>query len=95
MPRLLEATWRTKMPLVLILCEPSALRHNAHGSMLVEASARTNCPTGADGVQDKFAHHYKHEPRLSEAPWRSKAAMVPMLCQLGASSSTRQGPKLV
>ena len=52
-------------------------------------------PAGADGVQDKCAHHYKHEPRQSEAPWRSKVAMVPMLCQLGAPSSTRQGSKLV
>ena len=52
-------------------------------------------PAGADGVQDKCAHHYKHEPRLSEAPWCTKATMVPMLCQPGAPSSTRQGPKLV
>ena len=41
MPRLLEAPWRTKAPLALILCEPSAPRHNAYGPMLVEASAHT------------------------------------------------------
>ena len=52
-------------------------------------------PIGADGVQDKCAHHYKLERRLSEAPRRSTAALVPMLCQLGAPSSIRQGPKLV
>ena len=48
-------------------------------------------PAGADGGQDKCTHHYKHEPRLSEAPWRTKATMVPMLCQPGAPSNTRQG----
>ena len=52
-------------------------------------------PTGADGMQDKCAHYYKHERRRSESPWSSKVAMVPMVCQLGARSSTRQGPKLV
>ena len=52
-------------------------------------------PFCVDAVQDKCARHYKHEPRLSEAPWRTKATMVPMLCQPGAPSSTRQGLKLV
>ena len=40
MPRLLEAPWLTKATLVLILCEPSAPKHNAHGPILVKASAR-------------------------------------------------------
>ena len=75
-PRLLEAPWRTETPLALILCEPSAPRHNAHGPIAGRVIRSHQGPTGADGVQDKCAHHYKHEPRLSEAPWRSKAAMA-------------------
>ena len=52
-------------------------------------------PVGADGVPDRCPRQYKHDPRLLEAPWRTTAPLVPMLCQRGATIITRHEPMLV
>ena len=60
--------------------------------MLVKASARSKAPLVLMGCQ---IGEHKHDPRLLEAPWRTTAMLVPMLCQPGAPIITRHEPILV
>ena len=60
--------------LVLILCEPSAPRHNAHGPMLVEASARTK--TSAPIITSMSLDCQRH----LGAPGHDGADVLPARC---------------
>ena len=46
-------------------------------------------------MADRCPKQYKHDRRLLELLWRTKAPLAPMLCQPGAPISTRHGSMLV
>ena len=46
-------------------------------------------------MADRCPKQHKHDRRLLEAPWRTKALLVPMLCQPGDPISTRHESMLV
>ena len=80
--------------LVLILCEPSAPRHNVHGPMLVVASTRTKallvpmvCKTSAPIITSMRLDCRRH----LGAPGHDGTDVVPARCP----RSTRQGQQLV
>ena len=46
-------------------------------------------------MRDRCPQKHKHLPKLLEALWRTKKALVPMLCEPSAPRHSRHEPMLV